>query len=114
MEFSEKFLHKSYAASIVILFTSLLTSISAYLSLSPNFAFAFMGSIGIVLLVLGLFKFSKGLGSGLALAGIVSILWGSRSLWSKVSDEIKFLASLVVLIIIVYALYRMMSQNQGK
>ena len=114
MEFSEKFLHSSYAVSIMVLCTSLLLRISNYLDFGADSTFAFMGSVGVLLLILGLFKFSRGLGFGLTLAGIVSVLWGSRPLWHKISDELRFVAALVVLIIIVYALYRMMSQNKGK
>lgn len=113
MDFSEKFLHGSYAIAIMILASSSLGFLVSFLQLDPLYTFVVMGGMGIIYLIIGLFKFDQGLSLGLTLAGIASLIRGSWSYWDKVSDVFKFSLAAVMLFIVLYAIYRLSKPKKG-
>lgn len=115
MQNSLKILHLSYAVSIAILFDSLMLNIAKYASLDigTQSGLLFLGISGAFLIILGLFKFQKGLSFGLTFGGILCVGQGALPLFNKVADLNRFILALVVLIIVMYALYRLREQEKG-
>ncbi|MFA5998919.1 MAG: hypothetical protein WC747_02800 [Candidatus Babeliales bacterium] len=114
MQRSEKVLQIAYAISIAWLISTLMANIADLTHLENLPLFFFLGGVGAILLVLGLFKFQKGLGAGLALAGLSCVLWGSAPYLRELGDNLRFVLAFGMLIIVGYALYRLQRQEQGK
>lgn len=114
MQKSEKLLQFTYAISIAFFIVSLIGNIVDLTHLSNILLFFFLAVTGVILLTLGLFKFQKGLGSGLTLAGLGCLLWGSKPYLRNLDDNLRFVLALGMLLIVGYALYRLQRQEQGK
>jgi hypothetical protein len=112
MENTQKVVQASYALSIVVLGYFVISQVARYLQFNSEQLFLYLAVIGSILLALGLFKFKKGLGFGLVLTGIWSLIHGSLPFWGKVTDLLRFSLAFFALLIIGYALYRL--QRQGK
>ena len=112
MENTQKVVQASYALSIVVLGYFVIEQVARYFRFGSTQLFLYLAVIGCVLLALGMFKFKKGLGFGLVLTGMWSLISGSLPYWGEVTDLLRFSLAFLALLIIGYALYRL--QRQGK
>lgn len=114
MDSAEKFLQNAYAICIALMLPSVINNFAQYLQFDETISFIVMASAGFVLLFLGLFTFQKGLGVGLTLAGVSCGIYGSAPYWHKISDVAKFGVALLMLFVVLWTLYRMMSKQEVK
>lgn len=114
MDSSEKFLQNAYALCIALMLPSVIGDFLQYTQQGETISFVIMALFGFLFLFLGLFAFQKGLGVGLTLAGISCGIRGSAPYWHKISDVAKFAVALLMLFVVLWTLYRMMSKEEVK
>lgn len=112
MESTQKVVQASYALSIAVLGYHVIEQVARYFQFGSTQLFLYLAVIGCVLLALGMFKFKKGLGFGLVLTGMCSLINGSLPFWGKMTDLLRFALAVAALLIVGYALYRL--RHQGK
>lgn len=105
--------HGIYTLSIIVLLNQVIAMIARH------FAFDHLGNIllfvivGIGALILGLFKFKKSLGFGLSIAGLFSLIYSASYYQLKLANELKFLVSLMMLGVVLYAWYLLHNKNRS-
>ena len=107
MENDIKIKHIVYGISIFILFNLFLYLSSDFLHFSNIYKFLFFDTFGIIALLLGLFKFHKGLSLGLTGAGICATIWGWYYFHFKFTETVQFISSIIALAIVCFALYKL-------
>lgn len=71
--------------------------------------------VGILIILIGMFLFKlEPVGSGLMGGGIISIIYGVGGYWRYSENILKFLFSLIGLIIIIWAAYKFNKKNKKK
>lgn len=114
MDYSLKFLQGSYALAIAVLLPFVISTGIGFFALPNNLFFLVMVVLGLIVLGLGLFRYSGGLSLGLMLGGIRCVASGSMPYWVKITQGFRFIAALVVLLLMLYAWYRWSQNNKGK
>lgn len=114
MALSSKFLQGTYLVSIALYLPFIMQQICSMLQVSNLVGFFVLVFCGLSCICLGIFKFSHGLGVGLLLAGLRCTALGSWPYWYKINESFRFLAAFCVLLILLYAWYRVSRQVEGK
>ena len=97
--------HVAYALSIIILLNKFLSLIAEYFLFSDTYKVLWFGCLGITALLLGVFKFHKGLSFGLSLGGISAASFMIYYYRVVFTDYLRFSILMVILVIVCFALY---------
>lgn len=111
METDLKVRHLAYGISIMVLFNRFLYLCAECFQFTDMYKALFFGVLGVVALLVGLFKFHKGLSLGLVIGGIVATRLAWLYYHIELTDLLQFLLSIIILIVLSFALYRLYKQH---
>lgn len=107
----ENFRQIGYGLSLIFLFNRFLYTFAEWILFADVFKVLFFGFFGIAALLLGLFKFHKGLSFGLIFGGLMA----TRLAWFyynfRLTEFFQFLVALISLALLCFALYRLIKKN---
>lgn len=101
------------AVSIIVLLNKFLYGFAESFYLSDVLKCILFGSVSLVALTLGLFKFHKSLKFGLALGGIVAGHFAYEFYHFKLTDTFKFVVVMLLLMVLCFALYKLYISSQS-
>lgn len=107
----ENFREIGFGLAIVFLLNRCLYLFAEWIGLSIFFKFLLFGGFGVIALLLGLFKFDKGLSFGLIFGAIVATRLALMYHTFKLTEFFQFLIALVSLLLLCFALYRLIKKN---
>lgn len=114
MDRSLRFLQVTYGIAIAVLLPFVFIHTLQLLEVSGHIFFGVTLVGGLIMVALGLFGYSLGLSLGLMLSGVRCVIIGSRPYWAQIGEGYRFIAALLVLLLMLYAWYGMSRNNKGK
>lgn len=114
MDMSLRFLHGAYGVAIAVLLPLVISNVLIFCAAPSTVFFGAMVVCGLIAIGLSLFRYSLGLSLGLMLGGIQCVVRGSMPYWAKITEGSRLIAALVVLLLMLYAWYRMSRSRKGK
>ena len=111
MQEQEKFRQIGFGGSIVVLLGNFLYAFVEWAQFSDIYNVLILGFVGITAILLGLFKFHKGLSFGLVMGGIIATYHAWLHYHFQLTDFLKFVTTLIVLSLLCFALYRLVKKN---
>lgn len=103
----DRFRQIGFALSIIYFFNNFLQAFAQFLDLSDVLKVIVFGFFGISAVLLGLFKFHKGLSFGLVVGGVLLTRAAWLSYHFKLTELLQFLIALFLLVLLSFALYRL-------